>query len=743
MKKSKLVTCLSAAFISAMALMSCSSLIKPRSGVILTIDGVPYTAEDLFEDQKTPAAAEAKFNAVYKVAVRRHFQDGQPGHSEMEEITRNTKIKINEQKANAQSDAIKNGTSYAYEWQKILDANDVDDEAGLYNKFEYELQKEKYEDKFYEANYDKLRYRLKDDGSEDPENLPYFPGLEKDEATGFPGVKFTNYMTGKQPYHIKHILVKLDKEGDNVKAGDGISAEIGAKSAKTLCAVIENLANGMPFEDVSDLYNDDTTARENGGSLGIMSRDTSFVNDFKLGIYMYEAFIGSSTDGTEVEPKYYGELNAKKNLGLDSTDPESTDAADYADKVYNLFDPTMDQRTKIDPTTATPNGVCIGQIPYGEIEELKKYADYDFSKVEVEQRFREAGLSKDNVAAKYLPRNVIFNKYFNKHNIMVITPNKVPDLGDVGTYLNIDTETSTSSRTNKLDIYRGTFDKSDTGYAKKKGFRYIAGDPANRAKNDDKVIDNINFYDDLASGQESSTQENDDHQVLRDNNGRVILVFHSGTGDSSSNDAYQGIHFVVIERSPFITNEYDSGNPTDTNSLTNRYEYYTQYYPGQTGGDHPKYPGTEGTWKHTFVNYIENKPDLTYYKERSDTVKEELKKCVNHIDTYLYQALMKEGKITFDENNKIAVGIENNINDWISITRDSDARKKQREWDETWQTYYYSLAAQAEQRKEELVGGSTGKVHSRLTPEICVKAFVEESSLRLKALFGTGGVFHE
>lgn len=728
MKKSKLVTCLSAAFISAMALMSCSSLIKPRSGVILTIDGVPYTAEELFEDQKTPAAAEAKFNAVYKVAVRRHFQKDQPGYGDMPEITRNTKIKINEQKANAQSDAIKNGTSYAYEWQKILDANDVDTEAELYSKFEYDLQKEKYENKFYETNFDTLR-----SGTE-------FPGLEGE------GIEFTNYMEGKQPYHIKHILVKFTDK-DNVKAGDGVSAEISRETAEKLCAVIEDLANGTPFDIVSNHYNDDTTAKANHGSLGIMSRDTSFVNDFKLGIYMYESFVGSSTGYTEEDPDpTYGGLNAKKKLGLDSTVSEPTVASSYADKIYDLFDPTMDQ-TSIS-TSPVATGVCIGQIPYGEVMKLKEYYDYDFNKDEVVQRFQKAGLDKDKIAAKYLPRNVIFNKYFNKHNIMVITPNIAPTIGKADAYINNDG----TKRNSGKDVYRGTFDNSANGYATLPGFRYVPSSdpetdfPEYRAKNDDKVLDTIKFYD----GPVSSTaagETNAKHQVLRDNNGRVILVFHSGTGDSSSNDAYQGIHFVVIERSPFITTEYDkldADHKFITGYDTDRDEYYTQYYPEETGAidTHPKYP--DDTWKHTFVNYIEGEK-LTVYKDRSDTVKEELKKCVNRIDTYLYQALIKEGNITFDPNNKIAVGIESNIKDWIDITRGSDKRKRAREWDETWQTYYYSLAAQVEQRKEEL--GADGIIHSRLVPEICADAFISDEALTteitLTELFGIGGVFHE
>ncbi len=715
---------LSAAFLSAVALMSCSSLVKSKSGVVLVVDGVEYTAEDLFNDQKTPAAAEAKFNAVYKVAVRAYFKEGKPGFADMAEVTNDTKIKISEQKSQAQSNADKNGTSYDEEWQKILDSNNVDDEQGLYDKFEYDFQKEKFENKLYDNNYDVLRKggKLHEKDKEPLSTLEDVPG----------------YLTNKAPYHIKHILIKLA----NAKAGDGVNAEISAEEAEKISGVIQALAGNKDgtvksFEQISDLYNEDDSAKENHGSLGIMSKDTSFVNDFKLGIYLYESFFSSSTQGDISSDPYDGK-SAKKALNLDLKVATETDtAAYYANEIatggtkQELLDPTMGGG-------ATPQYTGIGQIPYEEALNLGKFAHDDFSKIEIKNRFEQAGIKTDEVSAKYFPRNVIFNKYFNKHNIMVITPNEAP----TATKTSITYTADGKIRTGSFDSYRGTF--NDTKYGQLPGFNFKSGNSnenEKRAKDDDILLKD--FYND------NDTATNTNKKVLRDNNGRVVLVFHSGTGDSSSNDAYQGIHFVVIERSPFIGTEYDTKDGTvDQNYKTDLEEYYTEFYPEQPGGNHPKYKdgADKGKDKHTFVNYI-NGEETKALKERSNTVKSELKKCTERLDTYVYDYLMKTGDIHFNDDPKVPIAkeIETSITDWIKLTRSSQEKKKERTWNETWQTYYLSLKAQCEQRKEEL---SDGAVHSRLIPEICAYVFNGSNTDTIdpgvfKAMFSVGGIFHD
>lgn len=693
MKKSKLITCLSAAFVSAMALMSCSSLIRGKEGVILTIDGVEYTANDLFNDQKTPAAAEAKFNAVYKVAVRAYYKN----HTEdKDEIERNTKIKINEQKATAQSNADKNGTSYDEEWQKILDSNGVEDEQGLYDKFEYELQKEKFEDKLYENNYDVLREggKLHDKDGKAPEGTTDVPG----------------YLNEKMPYHIKHILVKV-----SAAAGDNTTGTITAAESEKLYKVIRDLANGANFDAVSNDHSDDRTAADAHASLGIMSRDTSFVDDFKLGTYFYEAEYGKST----VNPsETYQASKAKDKLFA-----AGSMAAEWENKIKELIDPTSDE--------------TIGVIPYEAAEKLALKADGGYADVEYDQipSLKAAGVKKEDFKDKYLPRNVIFNKYFNKHNIMVIAPAKLPTYSSlIGT--NAYFKEDGTARL-KEDDYSATYDS--TYVAKLDGFNRPV------VKNgDDLVIQegSTNIKNAIyESGDTTKTQH-----ILRDENGRTIFVFRSGTG-GSSNDDYQGIHFVVIERSPFIGKEYDDNN-TSGQHYTELNEYYTEYYPGQPGGKHPEYSDvTAGDKsKHTFSNYIMLDPELKNKKDRADTVKSELKKCTSDLNTYIYDYLLKDNKIKFNDTPE-ATAIQNSITKWIGINRDDAKIEKERNWENNWQTYYYSLAAKAEEREEYTIGTAPDLHYiSRLVPEACTAAlYSDESGIEgfIAKAFGVGGIFHE
>mgnify|MGYP003312904470 CR=1 FL=1 len=710
MKKSKLITGLSAAFVSAMALMSCSTLVKAKSGVILTINGEQYTAEDLFGDQKTPAAAEAKFNAVYKVAVRAYFKTHTDDNKEIE---RQVKVKMNEQKATAKSNADKNGTSYDVEWKKILKENGVDSTKKLQDKFEYEFQKEKFEDHFYEDNYDNLR-----------------SGTEEDTAPGF-----VNYFEGKQPYHMKHILVKVDGIGSNDTTG-----EITKEQALKLYNVIYELAKGTSFENVSKIYSDDTAAVEAEGSLGIMSRDTSFVDDFKLGTYFYEAFYGhaTSTDAVvgETERTKYDSVEAKKALKLEGAATDKT-AGGYANRIKtNVKDPTTNE--------------TIGVIPYEAALMLKQYAEYEYK----DSQLGDAGISESDFKAKYLPRNVIFNKYFNKHNIMVIAPAKMHATNaNDATSFTYGKPTSTETfdiNENGKGSYRSITDKygityNDTYVNNLPGFSYSP-------KNEDTLIATENALKTAIAPSSSYSEAN--QKLLRDKNGRLILVFRSGTGSSSNDDSgYQGIHFVVIERSPFVRKEYDGGD--ESKYFTTNDEYYTQYYPEQSTGDkekhHPTYneyvPGSdENEWKHTYANYIMTEKDLKGRKDRADKVKTELKNCMPNLNTFIYDYLIDEGEVEFDNNDQ-ALAMKDCIDDWIKITREDATVEKERNWNNNWQNYCYSLEAKTALRAEE---HNDTVVVSELIPEFCINAitsnFTYNGGDKLDALshmFGVGGVFHD
>ncbi len=727
MKKKNFIVGFSAAFAAILTLASCGGL-RAKDGVVLTINGKAYTAEELFLDQKTPAAAEAKFNAVYKVAVRRYFEDGQDGHQYVTEITRDTKNKISGSKAEAQSNASKNGTSYDTEWNKILKNNNVEKESELYDKYEYDLMKSKFEDVFYskknkngKTNYDVLR----DGGA----------FMDESGATHSKDETIRGYLNEKQPYHIKHILVKIA----GGKATDDVNCEITKDEAAKLARVIKKLAQGTSFEDVSAIENDDTTAKANFGSLGIMSRDTSFVNDFKLGIYLYETVYGSST--SDNGGPYLAKKAVKELFNVDDlASAQNGSAGWYANKIITeLNDPSSINEDTTTPSKGT--GLAIGKIPFGEVLNLETYSDYDYDKKIIKDNFDAAGLSKDDAKAKFFPRNVIFNKYFNKHNIMVITPDDAPSYGAA--------ELGDTSKPSKYfnDVVEGqkpTLKETqpDKHYAAPNTTKYISDDYpgfkdfVGKEKNGDEVKFGTN------------TQN-----ALRDNKGRIILVFRSGTGSSNSesNDgsSYQGIHFVVIERSPFIGQEIDNGHDGDPTKLS---QYYTQYYPGQTDGEHPKYSDGK-TDRYTFTNYIKNEKDITKLKARADTVKTELKKADDNLNTYIFDYLLDKGSITFADND-LGKELSESINKWISNTkRIATKEEKAKKWNDTWKDYYWDLKARQERRGE--VNPTGIPKFSSLVPEICINAILGQNIYSSKKesgnnipfmfneLFGKGGAFNE
>lgn len=728
MKKSKFIVGLSAAFISAVALMSCSGAIRARDHVVLTIDGEEYTAEELFGSQKTPAAAEAKFNAVYRVAIRHYFKNDPQGIADMADITNDTKIEINRQKVTAQENADKNGTKYADEWQKILDSNNVEDEDELYSKFEYDKQKAKFEDRLYENNYATLREGGK---------------LHSKDGKGY-GEEIDGYLKKKQPYHVRHILVKLK----NAKGPDKTHVEITADEANLISLIVRDLAEGKDFGEVASLYSKDEGSAKNYGDLGIMDRDTSFVNDFKLGTYMYESFYGSSTTAT-----------AKAGLGLSDTTEDT--AGYFANEISKLDDPT---------TTADSDGLHgIGQIPLeaalllGEDDWTFKDSsstatingmgmaniDYD------SQEFSKAGEDvKSN--PKYFPRNVIFNKYFNKHNLMVITPRRLPiitnvmkpapdesEMVDISKTYKAQLETGMEAYLRKVgDIYTDRTQKdkfkgvTNTIFATLKGF--------NRTPKNSDTLNAKLFVN------ETGTADANDNKVLRDEKGRVIFVFRSGSGSNANDDSgYQGIHFVVIERSPFIADEKEEGHTSE--DPTTLEQYYTEYYPGQVGGKHPTYSDGK-TPRLTYTSYFEAKEPIEL-KARADEIKNKLKACDPNLNIYIYKYLTDENRgdsIKFTERGEAEVKAD--IENWITYTKFGATKIEEEEkWNDTWKDYCYSLKEQQEIRGtwETTISEGVTAYHSFVASDTAailyamLKGNDATDVQTIKALFGNGGVFHE
>lgn len=716
MKKTKIVGCLSSAFVALMILASCQGVVKNKGHIVLSYNGKDYTAEELFADQKSSAAYDAKFNAVLKVAVRQWAAT--EGSKYKEEIENNTKVKISGQKSVAQSNADKNGTSYDTEWNKILTSNGVEDESQLYDKFEYDYQKEKFDDDFYENKFDILK-----NGGD-----LYAKGEDKITVTG--------YLPKKQPYHVKHILVKVGAAEKDYRTG-----EITEDQAIKLSRVIKRLARGDDFSVVAKDESEDTGSATKGGDLGIMDRDTSFVNEFKLGTYMFESFYLNNTQTATPDGKY-----ATKKAEEEIFGKEDSKAKTYANELKTLKDPTTMNGT---------NGTGLGVLPLEAALMLGKEDYYDDTATTTKTKkgiadvdYTSAGLASIGItdnAAKFYPRNVIFNKYFNKRNIMVIGNRRVQ---------NIAANTIVGTNTNSYILREGTGTETKAKRIIKQE-QYVVDNGGAFYKDSSKAINYSNNFKSAAAADKAFKNEDyvtnnanlNGTSILTDNEGRPIFVFRSGT---SGDGSYQGIHFVVIERSPFIGYEIENGHtgakPEDKVSLP---EYFTKYYPGQitTGEGYPTY--TDGTDKKTYVNYISG--EAKDYKDRADAVKSKVKGYDSNINTYIYQYLVKTGSIKF--NGELGEKISKEIDESITRKRQDAEYSAKNTWNNTWETYYMNLEEQTKQREQYNIGGSDTAADwiNGIIPEACAVAYADWKNNKgtgiteadMQLLFKAGGAFHE
>lgn len=603
MKKSKLTLGIMASLVTVMSLVACSN--NPRwgsDGNVVTLTNPDGTQTNIKADQifdeytHEVSGTKTMFDTVYELIVRNYFtQDGQK--SNLADDKKKADNELSGLKSDANTKANTNKTSYNEEFEKILDENGVDSEEELRNKLEYKYMKSDFEDQFYK-NY------LNDDKNNPNGNLR--DGFKIGDQN------YEGYLEQKIPYHVKHILVKVSASN-----GSFYNGEITKDEAIKLSKTVELLANGgqWDFGSVANLLSDDTSSKTNYGDLGIMDKDTSYINEFKLGIYAYDSFYNNDTSAN------------KDRIGIPTaeTDFFDTDA--------------------------------IGQIPYGVFEELNKDADIE--------KDSESHKVNDGQAF-YYPRNVYFNKYLNNHMVSVIVPNDLPAASELYT------PDATTGKASGTEAYVGA---RNTTYADLPGFVSTTG-----------KVSNINFIN------------NTDQKVLCDEEGRVILAVRGG---STGSNAYEGVHFIVVERSALKDIEHivtASKGEYDV-SLS---EYYTTHYPTET--EYPTYDYNGNTYnKDTYVNMLDL--ETSELKARANTVENKIKQFEPLLNTYIYQIFAQEQSIAFhgDEGLKIKEAIES----YITTQRAKEAYDDESTWNVTWQNYMEYLEQQANERSKDKLLSAT------------------------------------
>lgn len=557
MKKSKMTLSIALGAIACTILAGCDNATYSPEGYILTYtnsagETMRYTAEDLFGSYYNDSGkVSTMFDSIYKVIVRNYFTSENAGYAKYSEILKNAKNDVEGVKSTAEKNADTNSTSYDEEWDALLKSNNCDNEEELLEKFIYDRELTEFNDQFYEKNTDFLR-----------------DAVPSAVATQANPTNYEGYLYTKAPYHVRHILVKVNDSGST----NYWNSTIDESNAIKLYDVASALANGgQTFGKIAQLNSDDSSA-SSYGDLGIMDKDTGFVNEFKLGIYAYENIYNNITKTAA----------AASEIAMNS---EIVD--DYK----------------------AVGGTTIAKIPYGAFVKL-----YEVKDVTKDNQNRDV----NDGNANFYPRNVYFNKYLNKHYVGVITPD---------------------------DVEEGSND-----YSSLAGFKDVNG---------------------LG-------------KVLCTSEGQPILVVRAGTSD------YQGIHFIVIERSPLISGEVKG---------TTLSEYYTTKYPSQEG-----YPvDSNNKPKQTYVNFLNQ--DVKAYKERATTVENKIKGFDTDLNKFIYSKYVSEEKIKFNDAK-----LEEAINNWIDASKVKKAFDADISWEQTWDSYIESLKVQNNER-------------SKLIPEVCAIGF--------------------
>ena len=370
MKKSKLKLGLVTSFICGMALTACNDVTANDKNVVDYKFGdstISLSTDAMYsEDLETSAGLTKYYEKVRDLLVRATFKDvttdatnGLTVKTQYERIVAQAENKVEEQKETARKNAKNNDTSYSDELDAIYESNNVEDETGLKEKFILDLEKQELDSAIMDN--DKQLEILRDGNGADEKG----------------------WIESAKPYHIKHMLVKIEGGAD-----DFTRATITKEEGEKLSKVVTLLASGERFDDLAsnNLLNDDSSDKL--GDVGIVNNNATtkslkMVSEFQLGIYTADKIINNKSGA---------------GIGFDSmVDIDGTGKVKVEDQLE------------------------VDEVPYSIMKELGEVSKYP--EEEEDQKIKD-------VNACVYPRNVIWNKYLNNHNVFVIV-NKEPNKSDV------------------------------------------------------------------------------------------------------------------------------------------------------------------------------------------------------------------------------------------------------------------------------------------------------------------------
>lgn len=608
MKKSKLSLGLVTGLIGVMAMTACSDVTSKKDAIVTFKgyngeDSYTIVTDEMYSQYRDSADGISKFyEQILEVLIRDSFNKGSIGSTALDTkktlgtIEKEAWDDVSDQKETAEENAKTNGTSYSTEWDAILSSNGVESTDELYQLFIYQKEKTQIEDWYYEKNLDSLKEE--------------YIGVNNTGATVEPQSDYTGEISSRLPYHLRHVLVSVDNDANNYSTGT-----ITSEQAQNLSNVVTKLREGkLTFGEIALSNSSDSGSSAIYGDAGIVTNKASsdgsltMVDEFQLGIYAYDAI------STKKAANQVAAIN--EGLGLLGDFVSTTDASSTVQEAFK---------------NATNNDLAT--VPYEVFTSLSEYKDLD--KVDGKELY-----TNDTMI---YPRNVLWNKYLNRHSAFLITD-------ETRTY------SATPNRADDPDAV-GAIDSS-----------LLLSDPSESKCGFRKVSDIVSLAD---SGLDSNLG------VLSDEAGRPIVGVRS----------QYGIHFIVIQKSIYEFNEEHKQSNASYVSLEN---YYTTAIPGDED-----YPTADGKDAATYVNYINT--NTSGYTDRATTVEDAIKGFDSTYDYRLYEYLYKENKsaLTFADN------LDTKIIDYLEKQRENNKQSQTDGLNRAWEGYIELLEEQSAERSNQ------------------------------------------
>lgn len=423
MKKSKLSIGLVTSFIGALALTACnesSSAVTKGKGSAVDIIGYNSKSEkiEINVDELYREYGESKdgtslyYNAILESLIRYEYplisSDDSSGLKRYSIIESEAKDKLKAVQQTAKDNAKANDTSYDEEWDKILEQNDVKSTKDLKLKFIYELEKQEMSEWYFKAHSESTATQT---GLREQ-----YLGVSEDwsEVDGL-----TENVDPVYPYHVLHILVKLDAEPT-----DYTQATISESEAKKLWAVMRQLIDGQyTFEETAKLSDD--TSKDEFGDVELMTTHTSFYNEFKLGIYAFDALLSgenAQNDDTKHIYEAFG-IDDEAQVTVETVSGDNGEAIET--KKYISKDSATEESLISSEMVSRVNTHLVGQgtsiptVPFDVFRLIGEKAEDE-----------KIGTFEPEGSKASLPRNVLFNAFLNFRSPFVIT-NEIIDQGSV------------------------------------------------------------------------------------------------------------------------------------------------------------------------------------------------------------------------------------------------------------------------------------------------------------------------